>query len=166
MYNGIGLTSVRGSGTSGYVQRNLSHVSRQRKDRAKSVDKVKDFDQDFKGPKAANPEILDHNRKREVEVKVMRLRETLEESGPWPIEERRTFSSFSASLGHDVGFLWSFAAAAANFADIDTYSKAQLREKLKENNLKEPLPAGCGQKHALCQSGYCSHPAARAASSP
>ena len=81
MYNGIGLTSVRGSGTSGYVQRNLSHVSRQRKDRAKSVDKVKDFDQDFKGPKAANPEILDHNRKREVEVKVMRLRETLEEQG-------------------------------------------------------------------------------------
>ena len=26
MYNGIGLSTVRGSGTSGYVQRNLSHV--------------------------------------------------------------------------------------------------------------------------------------------
>ena len=26
MYNGIGLTTARGSGTSGYVQKNLSHV--------------------------------------------------------------------------------------------------------------------------------------------
>ena len=33
------------------------------------------------GPKGANPEILDHNRKREVEVKVMTLREKLEEQG-------------------------------------------------------------------------------------
>jgi len=26
MYNGIGLTTARGSGTSGYVQKNLSHI--------------------------------------------------------------------------------------------------------------------------------------------
>jgi len=26
MYNGVGLQTARGSGTSGYVQRNLSHV--------------------------------------------------------------------------------------------------------------------------------------------
>ena len=32
MYNGIGLTTQRGSGTNGYVQRNLSFV-RQKKDR-------------------------------------------------------------------------------------------------------------------------------------
>jgi serine/arginine repetitive matrix protein 2 len=27
MYNGVGLQTARGSGTSGYVQRNLSHVT-------------------------------------------------------------------------------------------------------------------------------------------
>ena len=32
MYNGIGLTTQRGSGTNGYVQRNLSFV-REKKDR-------------------------------------------------------------------------------------------------------------------------------------
>ena len=32
MYNGIGLTTQRGSGTNGYVQRNLSFVQ-QKKDR-------------------------------------------------------------------------------------------------------------------------------------
>lgn len=31
MYNGIGLQTVRGSGTNGYVQRNLGHVRHQRK---------------------------------------------------------------------------------------------------------------------------------------
>jgi serine/arginine repetitive matrix protein 2 len=31
MYNGIGLTTARGSGTSGYVQKNLSAVSKQKR---------------------------------------------------------------------------------------------------------------------------------------
>lgn len=31
MYNGIGLQTVRGSGTNGYVQRNMGHVRHQRK---------------------------------------------------------------------------------------------------------------------------------------
>lgn len=30
MYNGIGLTTVRGSGTNGYVQRNTAHISNTR----------------------------------------------------------------------------------------------------------------------------------------
>ena len=81
MYNGIGLTSVRGSGTNGYVQRNLAHVSRQRTARAKAVDRVQDMGRELKDPKAGNTEILEHNRKREVEVKVMQLRDTLEEQG-------------------------------------------------------------------------------------
>ena len=79
MYNGIGLTSTRGSGTNGYVQRNLAHVSRQKTARAKAVDKAPD---DLKGnlkTAKANSDILDHNRKREVEVKVLRLRVALEE---------------------------------------------------------------------------------------
>ena len=30
MYNGIGLSTVRGSGTNGYVQRNTAHISKGR----------------------------------------------------------------------------------------------------------------------------------------
>ena len=42
MYNGIGLTTQRGSGTNGYVQRNLSFVQ-QKKDRInyKTEDEIK-----------------------------------------------------------------------------------------------------------------------------
>lgn len=81
MYNGIGLTSVRGSGTNGYVQKNMAHVSRNRTARAKSADAAPSRDHELKAPRQANKEIVDHNRKREVEVKALQLRETLEEQG-------------------------------------------------------------------------------------
>ena len=32
MYNGIGLATVRGSGTNGYVQRNTAHISKGRQE--------------------------------------------------------------------------------------------------------------------------------------
>ncbi|CEJ01841.1 hypothetical protein RMCBS344292_15862 [Rhizopus microsporus] len=62
MYNGIGLTTPRGSGTNGYVTRNLSFVKPppQRKDELKEES----------GPKLkkANAAILEHNRKRQISV--------------------------------------------------------------------------------------------------
>ena len=81
MYNGIGLTSTRGSGTNGYVQRNMAHVSRQRVDRQKSVDKAPSQHAALRDPRKASAEIMDHKRKREVEVKVLALRESLEDKG-------------------------------------------------------------------------------------
>ena len=68
MYNGIGLQTVRGSGTNGYVQNNLSFVKQTR-------DKVKYRDEDdLKRLEAQvnpepNEEILDHQRKRKIELK-------------------------------------------------------------------------------------------------
>lgn len=83
------VCAVRGSGTNGYVQRNLAHVSRQRQQRAKTVDKLPDTGRELKDPRMANTEIIEHNRKREVEVKVMGLRASLEDDGV-PEEEIET----------------------------------------------------------------------------
>ena len=80
MYNGIGLASVRGSGTNGYVTKNMAHVSRQRQADRKSQDHFREPPK-LKAPAKANSEILDHNRKREVEVKCLALQEQLEEQG-------------------------------------------------------------------------------------
>mmetsp|Transcript_52982 Transcript_52982/g.105298 ORF Transcript_52982/g.105298 Transcript_52982/m.105298 type:complete len:233 (-) Transcript_52982:417-1115(-) len=90
MYNGIGLASVRGSGTNGYVQKNMAHVSRQRQAIQKSVDKARDHTGELSAPKRANTDIVDHNRKRAIEVKVLDLRESLEAKGvpEEQIEER------------------------------------------------------------------------------
>lgn len=81
MYNGIGLASVRGSGTSGYVQKNMAHVSRQRTAQRKDFGRMDQQPKQVHQLKKANTEIMDHNRKRAIEVKCMALQEQLEAMG-------------------------------------------------------------------------------------
>ena len=80
MYNGIGLRTARGSGTNGYVQRNLSHVRPDRLRRMKEGNRQRE---DFKlpQPKLVNHDILEHNRKRQVAAKLFELRVHLEDQG-------------------------------------------------------------------------------------
>ena len=80
MYNGIGLETARGSGTNGYVQRNMAFI-RQHKDRIdyKSEEELRKLDLELnRGP---SREILDHERKRKVELKCMEMQELMEEQG-------------------------------------------------------------------------------------
>ncbi|GME40417.1 mRNA splicing factor Cwf21 [Neofusicoccum parvum] len=78
MSSNVGLTTPRGSGTSGYVQRNLSLL----KPRDQAAPYTKDYDQ-IKQYRHRQPdkEILEHDRKREIEVKVFELRDRLEDEG-------------------------------------------------------------------------------------
>merc|ERR1711934_850776 len=76
MYNGIGLASVRGSATNGYVQRNMSFV---RKDRVRANEEFRMEEYKPPAPKKANPEILEHERKRAIELKILQFREAMEE---------------------------------------------------------------------------------------
>ncbi|GCB80961.1 hypothetical protein scyTo_0021304 [Scyliorhinus torazame] len=80
MYNGIGLPTPRGSGTNGYVQRNLSSV-RHKKDRVdyKSEEELKKLESGLM--KKPNQDILDHERKRKVELKCIELEDMMEEQG-------------------------------------------------------------------------------------
>mmetsp|Transcript_68043 Transcript_68043/g.148303 ORF Transcript_68043/g.148303 Transcript_68043/m.148303 type:complete len:336 (-) Transcript_68043:161-1168(-) len=79
MYNGIGLLTPKGSGTNGYVQRNLSSLKAQRADwvglkgqfKAENVIKIK----------KANPELLLHEQKRKVELELLKLEDELRETG-------------------------------------------------------------------------------------
>ena len=67
MYNGIGLQTARGSGTNGYVQRNLGFI-RSHKDpvKYKTEEEIRKTAEIRKEP---NQGILDHERKRKLEVK-------------------------------------------------------------------------------------------------
>ncbi|KDO35156.1 hypothetical protein SPRG_00002 [Saprolegnia parasitica CBS 223.65] len=82
MYNGIGLATTRGSGTNGYVQRNLSYVkpAHQREKERQAMMGYAKYEEPHKKT-AVNKQILAHERKRQVEVKVMELRDQLEEQG-------------------------------------------------------------------------------------
>jgi serine/arginine repetitive matrix protein 2 len=86
MYNGIGLTTVRGSATSGHVTKNMSHVKPEffrNKLQANASGNRSGRDDDGKYGRGvrANPEILDHIRKREVEAKLYAARDEFEGLG-------------------------------------------------------------------------------------
>lgn len=80
MYNGIGLQTARGSGTSGYVQKNLSTINRSHKKHDYPLE------QDIQRMEAAlnkppNQELLTHQKKRQIELKCLEERERLESQG-------------------------------------------------------------------------------------
>jgi len=80
MYNNIGLKTVRGSGTNGYIQTNLAALPANWK-RFRGRRKGFDAEEPDKKPKLYKPsqELIDHNKKRAVEVKVFEYREKLED---------------------------------------------------------------------------------------
>jgi hypothetical protein len=75
MSDNVGLTTPRGSGTSGYVQRNLAFL----KPRDMGAPYPQDYDNMRHKQRQPDKGILEHDRKREVEVKVFELRDKLEE---------------------------------------------------------------------------------------
>ncbi|KAG8043395.1 hypothetical protein GUJ93_ZPchr0458g22393 [Zizania palustris] len=85
MYNGNGLQTARGSGTNGHVQTNKFFV-KPRPSTAGGPPKqpVPGFDggtAELGGMRKPNKEILEHDRKRQVELRLLVLRDALEEQG-------------------------------------------------------------------------------------
>uniref|UniRef100_A0A0N4ZA38 Cwf21 domain-containing protein n=1 Tax=Parastrongyloides trichosuri TaxID=131310 RepID=A0A0N4ZA38_PARTI len=80
MYNGIGLQTARGSGTSGHIQTNIAGTKFVRK--AKDVNLERDIEKaEYELKKGPNLELLEHERKRQVEIKCLKLEDKLEEEG-------------------------------------------------------------------------------------
>ena len=80
MYNGIGLQTARGSGTNGYVQRNLSLVKQIKKPvEYKSEEDFARLERELN--RAPNQEILEHQNKRQIELKCLEMRELMEQQG-------------------------------------------------------------------------------------
>ncbi|KAL8791518.1 MAG: hypothetical protein Q9213_000135 [Squamulea squamosa] len=74
MSSNVGLTTPRGSGTSGYVQRNLSNL--RPRDTSFSPYPTDSLKHRQRQP---NAEILEHDRLRQIEVQVLELRDKLED---------------------------------------------------------------------------------------
>ncbi|KAJ1020990.1 hypothetical protein NDA13_005619 [Ustilago tritici] len=92
MYNGIGLKTVRGTGTNGYIQRNLSNFRPRDNpfNKSSSSRHSSSSETSHVQPDAA---ILEHERKRKVEVRCMELRVQLEDDD---VEEDEIESQVSA----------------------------------------------------------------------
>ena len=83
MSSNVGLSTPRGSGTSGYVQRNLSLL----KPRAAGAGQP--YPSRDTAPRVRKPDqqILQHDRLREIEVQVLALQDELEDEGKLGDEE-------------------------------------------------------------------------------
>ncbi|KAL1723656.1 cwf21 domain-containing protein [Schizophyllum commune] len=121
MYNGIGLTTPRGSGTNGYVQRNLSVLRSYQtgQDRAKSWDAPP--------PKHREPDqgILDHERKRQVEVKCLELQLKLEDE---EVPEDDIEAQVSALRERLLADLAALAPNAKSLKPSDTHAIAAAKK--------------------------------------
>jgi serine/arginine repetitive matrix protein 2 len=82
-YNGIGLQTARGSGTNGYVQRSLANIRNKTKT---PYSRERELDKPRTKTRRANPEIMEHDRKREIEVRCLELQDKLEEEGYIPYQ--------------------------------------------------------------------------------
>lgn len=77
MYNGIGLTTPRGTGTNGYVTKNLSFVRvvKERPTDYKPDEEAKKLELIIS--RKGNAEILAHERKRKIELQCIEMRELM-----------------------------------------------------------------------------------------
>ncbi|GJQ11866.1 hypothetical protein GpartN1_g3657.t1 [Galdieria partita] len=76
MYNGIGLPTPRGSGTNGYVQRNVANVSHPSRRAGYQVPKKQNEDL-LERESKPDPDILEHERRRKAVVLSLELEEKL-----------------------------------------------------------------------------------------
>lgn len=118
MYNGIGLTTPRGSGTNGYVQANKAHV-RSKKDRVIEYQSEEEIQKAerlmFREP---NKDILEHERKRRIEAKCFEMRDLMEEQGYKDSEIEEQVSGYRDAL------------LAEEFGKGDVVSKADIGKPL------------------------------------
>ncbi|EJT50728.1 hypothetical protein A1Q1_08155 [Trichosporon asahii var. asahii CBS 2479] len=85
-YNNIGLSTARGSGTNGFIQRNSASLAVRSGPPGGfgGQQSYEDYLNEIaKPPIHRNPDagILEHERKRQVEIKCLELRDQLEDEG-------------------------------------------------------------------------------------
>ncbi|KAG6832912.1 hypothetical protein H0H92_004796 [Tricholoma furcatifolium] len=121
MYNGIGLTTPRGSGTNGYVVRNLSALRSHQtsQDRASAWETAP--------PKHREPDeaILEHERKRKVEVKCLELQLELEDKG---VDEEEIEQKVGALREELLKNLAALAPSAKSLKASDTHGIAVAKK--------------------------------------
>jgi serine/arginine repetitive matrix protein 2 len=86
MYNGIGLSTVRGSATSGHVQKNMSYIKpeffRNKLDANQGGGRFGDARTGRDGATyKVNKDVIEHNKKHAIEAKVYEFEDSLREEG-------------------------------------------------------------------------------------
>lgn len=134
MYNGIGLQTARGSGTNGYVQRNLSLVKQIKKPvEYKSEDDFARLERELN--RAPNQEILEHQNKRQIELKCLEMREQMEQQGydmtSYPTHNRLSIRTFRTNPKMNLWFSFSEDKIEAKIKEYREELKARMEKKVR-----------------------------------
>ncbi|PKA50759.1 hypothetical protein AXF42_Ash017638 [Apostasia shenzhenica] len=139
MYNGIGLPTPRGSGTNGYIQSNKFFV----KPKSARVDTSAAANpspasgpEGAGGVRKANKDILEHDRKRQIQLRLLVLQETLADQGYTEAEMSEKIDeakkSFEAELAGAADSRACLPPLGKKFADTQTHQIAARKEKQME----------------------------------
>ncbi|KAF5296671.1 hypothetical protein FQR65_LT10211 [Abscondita terminalis] len=132
MYNGIGLTTPRGSGTNGHVQRNWAFVRPKEKDKTyRTEEELCRLDTASNRP--PNKEILDHERKRKIELKCAEFAEILEDQGFTQEAIKNKVNNYRVMLnGHDG----KLDRSIGHWARVSVTETHHLAEAQQEKNAR------------------------------
>lgn len=97
MYNGIGLATSRGTGTNGYVQKNLSYV-RVHKEKVEYKPDEESKKLEAYINRKGNVELLKHDRKRKIELKCVEMEDLMREQGYKEEEIEKKVEKFRKQL--------------------------------------------------------------------
>lgn len=139
MYNGIGLQTARGSGTNGHVQRNLSFVRQGKKDNVKYKTEADLSKAEAINNRQPNEEILEHERKRKIEVKILEFEDILEEQDYTPEEIAAKVQAFREKLLNET--------AQKDELPKDEFGRYAVRET-------HQLAAAKHEKNAMLRSAF------------
>ena len=98
MYNGIGLTTTRGTGTSGHIQRNVAAIRQPRRSARNQRPNPHEVLRQQLKEKAGNAALTAHEKRRKVEVSVAELEEELLARG----YEREVIDGMTERLRNDL----------------------------------------------------------------
>ncbi|RZS03900.1 hypothetical protein BHM03_00034146 [Ensete ventricosum] len=130
MYNGIGLQTPRGSGTNGYIQSNKFFV-KPRQPPARFDAASASGSQPEGAMRKPNKDILEHDRKRQIQLKLLILEETLTDQG-------YTEAEISEKLEEAKKTIEAEAAAAAAAAEDGSGGRRKDRPPLPNKRFRSP----------------------------
>lgn len=133
MYNGIGLTTPRGTGTSGHVVKNVSYIRPEffRNKIDANTGKHNSYDSHGFTSSAGNKEILDHNKKREIESKLFELQETMIEQGYTDVEVEEKVAEARKSYGRDRSSAPSKSSKPSNDSHVRETLKKEENQRIR-----------------------------------
>ena len=143
MYNGIGLLTARGSGTSGHVQSNSFNIRSHARNPQDNGDEAKRPARVRK----ADDRILEHERKREIELKLIELSESLEDNGCALTRALAVVYSFDRCL-HEMCPAITASSVLVTTLSIDFYAGIQ-RLRLRGRYMR--CEYRCCKNTPLCQ---------------